>query len=103
MIVGTFRDQDSGATITVSWEFVTPQIAKEWISRNTALNRHLNMSDVEKISNDISTGYWMFNGSTVCFDWDDVMLDARLVQNTGIKLKSISDMTKAHNGKPLFL
>ncbi|ORV97411.1 hypothetical protein [Mycobacterium kubicae] len=76
MIIGKF-ETENGALIEVSWEEVTPEIASEWLAVNAEHNRSRNRAQVEAIANDITDGFWAFNGATVSFDQDGVMLDAQ--------------------------
>lgn len=76
MIIGTFKD-DTDALIEISWEEVTPDLARQWLEANVDHNRNLNNLQVYTIAEDINDGFWRFNGATVCFDWDGKLLDAQ--------------------------
>lgn len=74
--VGSFID-DMGRTIRVSWELITPEYAEEILERNTEFNRNLSSNQVKDIRADLVEGHWMFNGSTLCFDAEDYLLDGQ--------------------------
>lgn len=55
---------------------VTPEMAKEWLNRNTH-NRDIRPQHVEKIARDILLGEWVYNGDPFRFDTKGVMIDGQ--------------------------
>jgi hypothetical protein len=62
----------AGIDHTDLYTMVTPQMAEEFLDRNTH-NRPLRAGAVEKIVRDIKAGKWERNGQTVTIDWNDAI------------------------------
>lgn len=56
--------------------FVTPEMAAEWLARNTH-NRRLIKSHVETLATSLQRGEWMLNGETIKFAKDGRLLDGQ--------------------------
>lgn len=56
--------------------YVTPQLAEQWLSRNTA-NRPLRGDVVDKLSRDMTAGRFLENGDAIRFGPDELMLDGQ--------------------------
>lgn len=69
--------------------FVTPEMAAEWLTRNTT-NRRLVKGHVESLEAVLTRGEWMLNGETIKFSKDGRLLDGQhrlhACQNSGIGL-----------------
>lgn len=66
-------DEDS---IRVSVVLVTPELAEEWLSKNTH-NRNLRREEINAYARDMADGNWHFTGETIVFSDDDVLLDGQ--------------------------
>lgn len=62
--------------IRQEWVDVTPQLAEEWLGRNTH-NRPVRKSRVELYAGAMSDGAWLENGETIKWDEDDVLQDGQ--------------------------
>lgn len=56
--------------------FVTPEMAAEFLTRNTH-NRPKNERTIGDYTRDIITGKWLENGDSIRFDWNGVMLNGQ--------------------------
>lgn len=67
--------------------FVTPEMASEWLAKNTN-NRRLVKGHVESLEAVLSRGEWMLNGETIKFSNDGRLLDGQhrlhACRNSGI-------------------
>lgn len=66
----------SSAGIEYSVERVTPHMAEQWLTKNTA-NRTIRRQVVGKYARDMGTGDFIENGSSVCFAEDGTLLDGQ--------------------------
>lgn len=57
-------------------EEVTPEIASKWLLRNTG-NRHVRQGHLEGLVRTMEGGSWAFNGDSVCFDVEGVLIDGQ--------------------------
>jgi hypothetical protein len=55
---------------------VTPDLAKEWLKSNVN-NRKVSKQNLEFLVNQIKDGKWKFNGDTIVFDEDGILLDGQ--------------------------
>lgn len=62
--------------ITVSVEHITPELAQSYLGRNTH-NRNPKKINQAKMVQDMLNGAWMFNGATICFSSEGVLLDGQ--------------------------
>jgi len=75
----TFTTQDhmsftaDGSTVTASWELITPDVAEHMLLFNTH-NRAMKVRHVAALALDMQSGYWGFNGATICFSAEPVTL-----------------------------
>lgn len=61
----------------MSWVIVTPQMATEWLERNT-LNRSVRDSLVKELSRDMLAGRWRgYNGEAIRFDTEGRLVDGQ--------------------------
>jgi hypothetical protein len=72
----TVNDPHHG-TLTISYEFVTPEIAKRWLDDYNKKNRRQNRRHVDMIVRQISGGYWMLTTDALAFDWDGALLNGQ--------------------------
>ena len=56
---------------------VTPAMAKEWLDKCNNKNRKLTPRHVRRIVLQMQKGQWLFNGDTICFDWNGTLLDGQ--------------------------
>lgn len=56
---------------------VTPEIAAEFLSRNTAGQRSLSEPNVEKYGADMVTGEWHFTGAPILFNFNNELIDGQ--------------------------
>jgi hypothetical protein len=56
--------------------FVTPEMALEWLARNTC-NRRLIKAHVESLAASLARGEWTLNGQTIKFSKDGLLLDGQ--------------------------
>ena len=54
---------------------VTPAQAKVWLEECNTKNRRMNLGHVKRIVTLIQKGQWLFNGDTICFDKNNVLVD----------------------------
>lgn len=54
----------------------TPEIAERWLSRNTH-NRGLKTSSIARFVEDMQSGEWTWQGGTICWSSDGVLLDGQ--------------------------
>lgn len=62
--------------LDISLEFITPERAVDMLTRNTH-NRPLNVRRVAVYAKEMTEGRWEFNGETITFDWNGVLLDGQ--------------------------
>ena len=67
----------NGYKVTVSIEKVTPLIACQWLESKNKKNRHRNQNHVNALVKNMKEGSWRFNGDTICFDANDVLIDGQ--------------------------
>jgi hypothetical protein len=67
---------DKRAGQCVEKVFVTPEIAGQWLARNTA-NRRLSKGHVDSLEAVLVRGEWMLNGETIKFSGDGRLLDGQ--------------------------
>lgn len=67
---------DPSAAPTAKWELVTPEIAGDWLARNTH-NRRLRDSRVRRYAADLLAGRWKVNGETIKFDSKGELADGQ--------------------------
>lgn len=71
---------------------VTPEIAAEFLERNTN-NRRPKPTQINKISKALLLGEWRYNGEAIKFDWNGVLLDGQnrcqSIVNTGVAAESL--------------
>ena len=79
--------------MTVSIEYVTPEIAKEWMKHNIHKNRELRKDRVESYEYDLLFGHWSMNGESIKFDCEGNMIDGQhrlqACINTGIGFTTV--------------
>lgn len=51
---------------------ITPELAKEWLDKNTH-NRRMGPSTVRLYAEAMKNGEWRLNGEPIIFDWNDVL------------------------------
>lgn len=56
---------------------VAPELATFWLANNNTSNRPMRESRVAAYARDMVAGRWVFNGETVKFDVEDVLLDGQ--------------------------
>ena len=71
--------------IKISLKKVTPEVAKDILEKKNTGNYRSMKNASNLYENDMKNKRWMFNGDTIRFDWNGVLLDG---QN---RLKAISD------------
>lgn len=83
-----FFEDPLGNSITVQYLLVTPDVAKQWLATNIENNRPINGSNLDKIKMDLREDRFVFNGSTIAFDYMDRLVDGqhrlRGIVQTGI-------------------
>lgn len=62
--------------IQVEIEYVTPEIAGEWLSKNSR-NRNLTKSKVATYARDMAEGHWQITGEAIKFNTDGVLSDGQ--------------------------
>lgn len=66
----------NNAPIT-TFEFITPEIAKEYLKLNMACNRHIDARRVKELTTDIQNGNWQLNGDTIRFNKKGELIDGQ--------------------------
>lgn len=56
---------------------VTPQIAREWLESKNTANRPANLGKAREYQQDFLTQRWKYNGDTIRFDRNGVLLDGQ--------------------------
>lgn len=56
---------------------VSPAQAKVWLDECNTKNRRLNPRHVRRLATEMKKGKWLFNGDTICFDWNNTMVDGQ--------------------------
>lgn len=78
--------------VTTSVEIITPDIAKEMLSRNVS-NRPIKKQAVDYYVQEIKEGKWMLNGESICFSPEGVLLDGQhrltAVVESGMSIQSV--------------
>lgn len=69
----------------VEWVDVTPEMAKEWLTRNIEHNRNLKERLIGALARDMANGIWMQNGSTIVFDAEHRLVDGQHRLNALVK------------------
>lgn len=65
-------------TISSTMEYVTPDMALDWLTAETNCgNRKLKPAVVRKYARDMRANNWLFNGDTLKFDWNGKLLDGQ--------------------------
>lgn len=65
------------STNDISIVDVTPAQAKVWLEECNTKNRRMNLGHVQRIVNLMQKGQWLFNGDTICFDENGVLVDGQ--------------------------
>lgn len=72
---------------------VTPAQAKVWLEECNTKNRRMNLGHVKRIVTLIQKGQWLFNGDTICFDKNNVLVDGQhrlaAIAQSGVTVKCI--------------
>ena len=72
---------------------VTPAQAKVWLDECNTKNRRLNPSHVRRIALQMKNGQWLFNGDTICFDTNGILVDGQhrleAIVESGVTVKCI--------------
>lgn len=80
------------ATPTYKVVSITPELAAEWLKRNTR-NRHLNERNVAVLAGAMKRGEWRENGDSFRFSVSDVILDGQhrlaAVVASGVAIRSL--------------
>ena len=56
---------------------VSPAQAKVWLDECNTKNRRLNPGHVRRIASQMQNGQWLFNGDTICFDKNGILVDGQ--------------------------
>lgn len=67
----------NGFEISIYFMDVSPQFANYILEKFNTRNRHQNEKHVSILVQNILKGLWMFNGDTICFDADGVLIDGQ--------------------------
>lgn len=67
---------NNNAPIT-TFEFITPEIAKEYLKLNMACNRRIDTQRVKELTTDIQNGNWQINGDTIRFNKKGELIDGQ--------------------------
>lgn len=67
---------NNNAPIT-TFEFITPEIAMEYLKLNMACNRPINARRVKELTTDIQNGNWQLNGDTIRFNKKGELIDGQ--------------------------
>lgn len=69
----------SGVNTRVTTEImvVTPEKAKDWLDNNNSHNREIRQSRVDQYTMDMLAERWVFNGESIQFDSNDVLLNGQ--------------------------
>lgn len=67
-------------TPTYERMIITPELAAEWLRRNTH-NRRVEPDRYKEMARDITNGRWYENGNAVRFDWNNVLVDGQHTLN----------------------
>lgn len=62
--------------VTVSLVMVTPQLAEEWLTKNTH-NRNLKTARIALYATDMANGDWLFTGEPIRFSSDGTLVDGQ--------------------------
>lgn len=76
--------------LTIEVKTITPEKAKDILANHNGINRNVNTSHYEAILRNMKQGTWRFNGDTICFNKDGMLIDGQH------RLKALSEY-----GKPL--
>lgn len=68
---------DRAPGIEVYFLEVGPELAKEMLAKNTAGNRKISLSNVERYASDMITQDWIINGDTIKFSTEGELLDGQ--------------------------
>ena len=64
--------------MTMSYEFITPELAKKYLEHNNSKNRNISKGTVHAYANDILAGNWTeATGETISFGWDGTMTNGQ--------------------------
>jgi hypothetical protein len=63
--------------MNVKIEVITPEIAKEYLQKNTENYRYLNRNRVISYARDIELGKWEFNGESIKFNKSGILVDGQ--------------------------
>lgn len=74
--MSTRPSPSSSSEPDVRVELITPTKAREYLARNTH-NRNLRARVVAAYANDMRTGHWRWNGESIKFSFDGVLLDGQ--------------------------
>lgn len=66
-----------GTQITSEVLYVTPALAKQWLADNNTHNREFSELRVQTYAGEMRAGRWQFNGETLQFDINDVLLNGQ--------------------------
>lgn len=67
---------NNNAPIT-TFEFITPEIAMEYLKLNMACNRRIDARRVKELTTDIQNGNWQLNGDTIRFNKKGELIDGQ--------------------------
>lgn len=87
------QDTVNGFDISIQIENVTPSLACQWLEEKNKKNRRRNQNHVNALAKNMKDGTWRFNGDTICFDVNDVLIDGQhrlsAIIESGISQKMI--------------
>ena len=79
--------------MNVKIEVITPEIAKDYLAKNTGNYRKINKSRVDAYSKDMSLGKWEFNGESIKFSNSGKLVDGQhrlsAIVKSGVPVKML--------------
>lgn len=73
----SLKSGDPKSKVTITCEYVTPQIAKQWLDKHNKRNRKQNRGNISQISRAIQDDEWIDIADVVRFDVDGKLVDAQ--------------------------
>lgn len=68
---------DACRKATLHFELITPEIASQWLQKNTSNYRDKTPNTIRKYSTDMKQGLWTINTATISFSVDGTLVDGQ--------------------------
>lgn len=71
------KDLSAEMGVVTSVEYITPEIAERYLTKNSPTNRKIHPSAIRKYVSDLKSGNWQFNGESIAFSKNGTLLNGQ--------------------------